>query len=39
MQKIRLCESNLRYNKKGIKFNEQKIKEYLDILNEVKDLK
>lgn len=36
--KIRLCESNLRYHEKGIKFNEQKIKEYLDTLNEVKDL-
>ena len=36
--KIRLCESNLRYHEKGIKFNEQKIKEYLDMLNEVKDL-
>ena len=37
--KIRVCESNLRYYKNSIKLNEQQIKDYLNILSEVKDLK
>ena len=37
--KIRACESNLRYHKNIVESNEQKIRDYLNILNEVRDLK